>query len=714
MRNSLLVTLLLLLLATNISTAQQLCPIVPKPAKISFGNQAFVINTKTVLVASPELSDFAHQLRKMLVNTGYDLPIASGTENVILLRIDKRLQTLSNEGYKLTVDKDKIEITAAHTKGLYYGFVSLLQLLPSEIYSKSPVKGIKWEIPAVTIEDQPRFAWRAVMLDVSRQFYEFSFLKKYVDWMSVHKINVFHIHLADDQGWRIEIKKYPELTNKGAWRGDNEVLARAYGSGKARYGGFYTQEQLKELVKYATERNVQILPEIDMPGHSKAVIASYPQVKCQLNGELSASTNVYCASRDSNFIMIEDIIKEVASIFPFEYIHIGGDEVWHRYWEECPNCQQLMKDKGFKEVGNIQNYFIKRLEDIVSKQGKKMIGWNEIMEGGELRKSTAVMAWNSLNVGYEIAKKGYQVVLAPNEIYYIDKRQAIDERGWVNQIITTKDIYDFNPMANNELTKDELKNIFGIEVCLWSEKLDRPYRYPEFMTYPRLCALAETAWTPQEKRDWNDFANRMGDYHFSRLSNLGINYRLFSPTAKVENNLVTVIPPYKKAIVRYTLDGTEPSLKSAIYTHPFKAPNINSVYLKTFTANGYTSPSTKGIDRPAIGHWTPSDCSTTLKEMTFDISKQLTSIGNWFVEFRYVQGTSIQIESVKLLENGVLLSEDAHVGTAGIWTSNNMYRLPLTSHSEKATYTISVSFKSDGNTDSQGDLFLSLGYNNEP
>jgi hexosaminidase len=714
MRLKLFYVFLFSVFANQLFSIQQLCPIIPKPAEISVGDGSFVFDKNTSIIASEGLDSSVFQLRKMLKNTGFNFPCSSASKNVLSLKIDKNLISLTDEGYLLKVSKTKIEITASHTKGLYYGFVSLLQLLPSQIYSNTFVKGVKWKIPAVSIQDQPRFAWRAVMLDVSRQFFAFDFLKKYVDWMSIHKINVFHIHLTDNQGWRIEIKKYPELTNKGAWRGENEILRASNGSGKARYGGFYTQEQLKELVRYAAERNVHILPEIDMPGHARAIVASYPLTGCTLNANLSKNDNVLCAARDSNFTMIEDILKEVTAIFPFEYIHIGGDEVDKSFWKNCSNCQQLMKDKGFTELGNIQNYFVKRLEDIVTKQGKKMIGWNEIMEGGELKKSTAVMAWNSLDVGYEIAKKGYQVVLAPNEIYYIDKRQAIDERGWVSQIITTKDIYDFNPMANNKLTNDELKNIVGIEACLWSEKLDQPFRYAEFMTYPRLCALAETAWSPQLKRDWADFSDRMGTYHFSRLSQLGINYRLFSPTAKVENDLVTIIPPYKNAVVRYTLDGTEPGVKSAIYSKPLKTTNMNAVYMKTFAVNGYTSPSTKGIDRPAIAHWEPKDVSTTLKEMEFDVTKQMNQSGNWFVEFRFVDGATFLISSVKLYENGVLISQDNHAGNASIWTSNNIYRLPLLTYSDKAIYTVKASVRGDKYTRSSGDIYLSYGKYTEP
>lgn len=372
----------------------------PKEMKILKGN--FVLTNKTTINFSDNsLSNEAKLLKKLLQPaTGFDFALErKKSKSNIYLKLAKSTEYLTHEAYKLEVGRKTMEITAADSSGFFNAFQTLLQLLPAEIYGNKTVKNKAWKIPSIQIADKPTYFWRGAMLDVSRQFYDISQLKKYINWMAAHKFNVFHLHLTDDEGWRIEIKVYPKLTEVGAWRGPNEALKPAHGSGNKRYGGFYTQSELKELVQYAAERNIQILPEIDVPGHSKSVAVSYPEILCDGNDTTKSvqgkSNNVWCVGKGHNFEMLDTIIGEVAAIFPMKYIHIGGDEVNFKAWEHCSFCKKRMDVNHFTKPIELQNYFISKIEKIVKKHGKLMMGWNEILENSTLDKSTAIMVWTS-------------------------------------------------------------------------------------------------------------------------------------------------------------------------------------------------------------------------------------------------------------------------------------------------------------------------------
>ena len=564
--------------------------LIPKPQSISLKEGKFSINNNTVIYFD---NTFNGEYLKNIIDgaTGYSIVCKDAKKasdlccNYIFINTDASFQ-IPEEGYKLKVTPKSIEIEASSEKGSFYAIQTLLQMLPATIYGNAT--GFeKWEIPAVEIEDAPRFSYRGAMLDVSRTFFGLDYIYKFIDWLAYHKMNRFHWHLADDNGWRIEIKRYPHLTEKGAWRGPNEVIPSAYGSGNKRYGGFYTQEQIKEVVKYAAKRNIEIIPEIDMPGHSKAVIGSYPQTGCNnktdfvsVNGE---TKNVWCVGNHNNYKMIDGIIKELAALFPSDVIHIGGDEVNMDNWRECSVCQSFMKENGMKEEIELQNYFVRRVEDIVAKYGKIPGGWDEILDGGELKDETVIYAWRSVERAIESIKKSQPTVLQVGEYCYLDMKQSPVERGhnWAG-VVTLEKTYSLDPFGTFNISPEQEKLILGVQGGLWSELLNKPARFMEYQYFPRLCAIAEIGWTKQDLREYGDFFYRLSKTHYERLFNMGIAFRVTPPDVTYTNNTLKVTLPYNWAVVRYTTDGTEPSCNSTIYTGDIVTYNPEFFRVATF------------------------------------------------------------------------------------------------------------------------------------
>ncbi|MEN6618550.1 MAG: family 20 glycosylhydrolase [Rikenellaceae bacterium] len=546
--------------------------IIPRPNKIEIGQGYFQLDEKCVIYSNEKGSSNLDYLKNKLVKaTGFPFSETKNlpADNFICLDYSKDYN-IASEGYLLNISTMGITIKAGSSSGIFYGIQSLLQLLPPAVYSGRTIGFEVWRVPVLSIEDSPRFSYRGIMLDVSRTFFDAETVKKYIDWMSYHKINTFHWHLTDDNGWRIEIKKYPELTNKGAWRGPDEVLSAAFGSGNQRYGGFYTQDQIKEIVAYATERHIEIIPEIDLPGHSRAVTASYPQVACKINDNSVSvqgeEKNVWCVSNEQNYKMLDNIIKELSKLFPSKYIHIGGDEVNFSAWKSCPDCQALMVKEGMKEPAELLNYFVRRMEKIVEKHGKHMAGWDEILDGGALKTDTRVYAWRSVAKGIQSVKKGQPTIMMPSSFCYFDMKQSPEERGhnWAG-IVSTEKSYSLDPVGTAELTEEESKLIVGVQGALWTELLGRPARFIDYQTYPRLAAIAEVGWTSQELRSWPDFNNRLIKEHFERMNQMGIAFRIPPPTVLYENGSVKAETPYPWAIVRYTMDETNPTPYSPVY-----------------------------------------------------------------------------------------------------------------------------------------------------
>ena len=563
-----LIILSILLLSTAVFG--QSYNFIPLPKEVNYTNNQFTIDKNTVVVTTNKESNFNNEYLLKHIAPIFDFELKSATvlpsNNYILLNIE---EGYGKEEYKIEVSENSAILSASTQAGLFYACQTFLQLMPEQVYSGDKIELKEYNIKTLTIDDTPRFEYRGAMLDVARTFYDKEYILKYIDWLAYHKINKFHWHLTDDTGWRIEIKKYPELTNKGAWRGENEVIKPAYSSGKDRNGGFYTQKEIKEVIAYAADRNIEIIPEIEMPGHSRAVAATYPEILCNTteksisaNGEIS---NAWCVGKESNFKMLENIIKEIAKLFPSDYIHIAGDEINMIYWKNCPDCQALMEKEGMKKEVELHNYFVKRIEKIINKHNKKMTGWDEILDGGELNPGTMVYAWRNMKKGAESVNRGHKTVMQIGEYCYLDMKQSELERGhnWA-AIVTLERMYSFDPLGSFNFTQEQNHLIVGPQAALWTELMQYPPRFAEYQMFPRLCALAEIGWTPQEKREFSDFKNRLNDAHFLRLENMGIKFRVEPPKVVYKNNKLMVESPYPAAVVRYTMDGSDPKYTSAV------------------------------------------------------------------------------------------------------------------------------------------------------
>ena len=582
----LLFIIILLWNIKNVPTAN--LDIVPKPQQMELaGGRDCRINSKTVIVAKDSVNQFnAKYLRSYLKNEfkGNFEIVDDKEKNKIELLID---DNLAEEAYRINVIKGIVRIEGGTEKGVFYGIQTLLQMLPANVYKKDNEKKIRTlRVPKMTIEDSPRFAYRGMHLDVSRTFFDAEYIYKFIDALAYYKINNFHWHLTDDQGWRVEIKKYPKLTEIGAWRGAYEALKPAYGSGMERNGGYYTQDEIKTIVKYAADRNINIIPEIDLPGHSKAVAVTYPEILCDIDSKHYSvqweSNNVWCVGREENYEMLDDIIAEMAELFPSKIFHIGGDEVNMDSWKECPKCQALMKEKGMTEVVELQNYFVRRLEAIWAKYGKTMGGWDEIIDGGKLMPETVVYAWASPERGIESVKQGHPTVMQIAQYMYFDMKQSKDERGlqWAG-VNSMEKVYGFDPIGNFDLTEEEMKLVLGPQAGCWAECL-QVKNYVDYQVFPKLLAFSEIGWCEQGQRDYEDFQRRLFGAQYERLYAMDFKFRVAPPEVVYEDGLLMAKADNDIFTIRYTEDGAAPTIKSKKYKKQIKTEKPERYRFATF------------------------------------------------------------------------------------------------------------------------------------
>jgi len=584
--------------------------IVPKPVKLELEPGSFPLAGGVRVLYQPEsvgAKFTARQLADVLGNfIGAGIPVSAegaNTEGAILLTAAGAEKALGAEGYRLEVAPARVTIRAPEAAGLFYGVQTLLQLLPPEVYSPRP-RTNAWagSIPCARIEDYPRFPWRGMHLDVSRHFFGVDFVKRYLDLLALHKMNVFHWHLSDDDGWRVEIRSYPKLTRIGAWRGAKEALPPSYESGFPRYGGFYTQDQVRDIVRYAAERRILVVPELDVPAHCRAVTVAYPELLCtgdpyQFKSVQDVPANVLCPSQEQTYVFLERVFGELAELFPGPYLHAGGDERPKGPWEQCERCARRMKTEGLADGKELQDRFLKRLQGIIRARGKKMIGWDELDHATVLDPDYTVMSWNSVEAGIAAARKGYPVLMAPAPFCYFDlsydKSPLEPGLRWAG-VISVEKAYSYDPKPA-ALPAEVAARIVGVHGALWSETLTTPER-PEYMAYPRVCALAEIGWTPQARRAWPEFWDRLSRRHFPRLDAASVAYRVPPPQAALNGSVVTILPPYAGAIVRYTLNGADPDASSTLYDKPFELPQGATLQMRTFRPNGRASRMVKGFE----------------------------------------------------------------------------------------------------------------------
>ncbi len=511
--------------------------IIPRPVSLTVGEGSFTLTPAATIWADSSSSELARQLADYLEPaTGYRFRMKVGgpvPDGGIRLRLDAGLERLGKEGYTLVATPTSVEISAVGAAGIFYGIQTLRQLLPPEILRDARVDGVRWIVPAVRIEDSPRFGWRGAHLDVVRHFMPLDFVKKYIDLLALHKLNTFHWHLTDDQGWRIEIRKYPRLTEVGGWRKETMIAPferdpalRKYDG--VRHGGFYTQDDVREVVEYARKRFVNVVPEIEMPGHASAAIAAYPELGVRDEPSEVATywgvfSNIFNAS-NSTISFLQDVLTEVMELFPSEFIHVGGDEADKAWWEESPRIQARINELGLKDDHELQSWFIRQMDHFLAEHGRRLIGWDEILEGG-LAPGATVMSWRGFNGGLAAARAGHDVVMSPTQYAYFDYYQSVDRANEPHSIggfLPIDTVYAFDPVPS-QLEPEFRQHVLGAQFNLWTEYIATT-QHAEYMAYPRGAAMAEVVWTPVERKDFADFTRRM-EVHGRRLEAMGVNYR---------------------------------------------------------------------------------------------------------------------------------------------------------------------------------------------
>lgn len=593
---------------------QPVISIIPEPVQLIQKTGAYILPKNLVIGASNVTAvrytaNFLQQ--KLATATGYKITVAETTAGAgIALQLNATAnEALGKEGYQLSVTGKGVVIRANQPAGLFYGVQTLLQLLPKEIESSSTVKSIQWSVPFVEAMDHPRFAWRGLMLDVSRHFFTKNEVKHFIDEMARYKFNLFHWHLTDDEGWRIEIKSLPKLTQVGAWNvkrtGHFGEFTNIRDDEPRDNGGYYTQEDIKEVVQYAKEHFVDVLPEIEMPGHSMAAIASYPELSCTegadkykvISGEQFIAwpdtghfyglvDNTLCPANEKVYPFADKVLTEVAQLFPFPYIHVGGDECIQNFWEKSEAVKALMEKEHLKNMVEVQGYFENRLERIVNSKGKKMIGWDEILEGG-VSPTAAIMSWRGTKGGIEASNKGHEVVMSPTTYVYLDYMQSdeiMEPRVYAS--LRLNKTYSYEPVSEgvNE------KMIKGVQGNLWTEQVYN-FRQVQYMAWPRAFAISEIAWSPSAKKNWKHFVGKVED-HFKRFDAAAIKYApaMYDPEFKVSRNgkdqlTVSLSTELDDLDIYYSFDNSYPDSYYPKYSGPVTVPQ-DATLMRVITYRG--------------------------------------------------------------------------------------------------------------------------------
>ena len=573
--------------------------IVPKPLEMKLNQGAFRFTKDTKLVAANDQTQVFEVLQNKFVSAaGWNLGVVNTapSSNFVQLSTDV---SLPEEAYNLKVTENQVIIYASGHNGFLYGLETIRQLLPVAIESKNVVSNMNWDIPNVEIKDSPRFKWRGFMLDVSRHFFDKDYVMETIDQLAFLKMNTLHLHLVDDQGWRIEIKKYPKLTEVGGFRVDQEDKpwnARPTPElGKeTTYGGFYTQEDIKEIVAYAESRGITVVPEIEMPAHVMSAIAAYPELSCFQkpimvpSGGVWPITEIYCPGKETTFEFLENVLLEVMELFPSRYIHVGGDEATKTNWEKCPDCKKRIQEEGLETVEELQSYFIRRMERFLSSKGRTLLGWDEILEGG-LAPGATVMSWRGVKGGLEASEAGHDVVMTPNSHCYFDYYQGDQDAeplAWGGNLPLSK-VYQFDPVVDG-MSEEQAKHVLGGQANLWTEYVPTKAQ-AEYMTYPRLAALAEAVWSSKDNRNWDDFSNRVSSL-FQRYGIMGVNYAKSAyqvtteTSVNTENGVISIAlkSEFPQADIRFSLDGSDITSASKKYSAPVDIDRTTNIKAQVF------------------------------------------------------------------------------------------------------------------------------------
>ncbi|MBQ9138600.1 MAG: family 20 glycosylhydrolase [Alistipes sp.] len=637
---------ILLCALAGFSTLQ--AQVMPKPKAESYGGGEFTISEKSCLVYDSSVRNVALYMLdylpfKQILSSSKVMP---GDVQLTVNRL------LAEEEYRLTVNKQNIKIEGGSYAGVFNGVQTLLQLLPAKVYNKQ--SRFPLAVPCCKIDDSPKFSYRGFMLDVARTWIPADKVKRYIDLMSHLKLNKLHFHLTDDEGWRIEILSHPELAQVGGFRGGDSPVFPRYGKFYEKWGGYYTQQELREIVAYAAQRNIEVIPEVDMPGHSKALGAIRSDILCNYTPDKSKTNgleirNVWCAAKESNYALIDDIIREMSTIFTSDYIHIGGDEVNMSQWRKCPDCQRLKVEKGLENEKQIEDYFIARTTAILAKYGKKPAVWNEGIEGGLLPKTTRVHGWESIKKCLAATSKGYPTIIMPGHYFYFDMKQSSSEPGhnWA-AIFDAKKVLSFD-FAKEGFTAEHLKNVAGIEASFFSEIYiahnPETSHYLDYMLFPRLIALSEVAWS-HSRRSWEEFYSALKGKHYARMDAMGVTYRLETPKVTYANGTITATTAdgstlyYTDTRTGKTSRYNKPIATSAPYAYEFVSRKGSGESKKTGSKEYYARL------KPAVTVTSSIPCSS--KTPMTNAAKYTNSIvrttraakaGDW-IEYRFAEPVS--------------------------------------------------------------------------
>lgn len=576
--------------------------IIPEPAEMNLGKGLFEFNAATQFVTvNQEQKALLTQITKNFATAaGFEPPIVDTApkNNFVSLKEDAQLGT---EAYQLKVTTNSVEIVASEKAGFLYALETLRQLLPPEFESAAQQPPTGWVIPTLEINDYPRYPWRGLMLDVSRHFFDKEYILHTLDRMALFKLNTLHLHLVDDQGWRIEIKKYPKLTAVGGFRVDQEQKhwdARSENQvgDPATYGGFYTQKEIAEIVAYARGRGITVVPEIEMPAHVMSALAAYPEYSCfgdaiaVPSGGVWPITDIYCPGKEETFEFLGNILEEVMALFPSKYIHVGGDEATRTNWEKCSHCQKRMQDEGLENTAQLQSYFIRRMERFISSKNRILMGWDEIIEGG-LAPGATVMSWRGYQGGWEASEQGHDVVMTPGDYVYLNQYQGNPDYEPIafGGYVPLSKVYGFDPMVDS-MSSAQRKHILGGQANLWSEFVTNEEQ-SEYMLYPRLTALSEALWTPKEKKSWKEFSEKI-PFLFKRFDSMGINYSrsAYAVTAQSElddNRTISVSlqNEFPNSTIRYALNDEKLDASASVYTKPIRLNSTTTIKAAVYEAD---------------------------------------------------------------------------------------------------------------------------------
>ena len=703
--------------------------LIPQPLEIqaAAGND-FVLQANTPIFYHPAVKAQAEYLQEVLAgSTGYDLVLKEGTgKKGISIHIDTRLVPKA-EGYHLTVTDKAIQLVAHDASGAFYGIQTLLQLLPVEVYNPIRQKEISWTVAPVTIADAPNQPWRGMMIDVARYFYDKDFIKKYIDMMAMYKLNKLQFHFIDDSGWRLEIKKYPRLTEVGAWAGTDTH----------RLGGYYTQEDIKEMVAYAAVRGIEIIPEIEFPAHMLSAVVAYPWLSCTgLQHEVPTqhfiSRDLLCVGKETSIQFLRDVLEETVQLFPSKYINIGGDEAQYDRWETCPKCQAVMKREGLTKANQLQGYLTNVVADMMKEKGKTVMGWQEIIMRGKVNTPVVSVVWLNPKDTIQAKELGHKAVYAPCTHMYYDFPESgtpgeVKAATWMPPVSLEKTYSTpINDYSEQSVT-------LGVQACYWSDQFihgtvlqeipylneNRSENYAEYLAFPRMLALSEVGWSRSADRDFADFRNRLS-YHFPRLDNKGCNYRVPEPIIKNlkqeadQSFTYQLESPVAGAHIVYTTDGSYPNIHSKVYTQPvnvktkdaFRAMTVVSprhYSLPIYTAPDYSAYKAYGT---YAASWKPLQIQVTPSLWKFECTGKIAGNGHYEVTFIHTQGANaLNLGKLKLYKRDQLLTEVALTGSASD-SHKVTYAFTVDQFEAGTPFFIEVEANGEGGNDTAGLVFI--------